>query len=30
VTGFNRFEVILETTQGPEVILFRHAFGDLS
>lgn len=30
ITGFNRFEVILETTQGAEVILFRHAFGDMS
>lgn len=27
VTGFNRFEVFLETTQGAEVLLFRHAFG---
>ena len=29
VTGFNRFEVLFETTQGPEVLLFRHAFGNL-
>ena len=27
VTGFTRFEVILETTQGCEALLFRHAFG---
>ncbi len=26
-TGFNRYEVVLETAQGAEVLLFRHAFG---
>ncbi len=29
ITGFNRFEVVLETSQGAEAILLRHAFGDL-
>lgn len=29
VTGFNRFEVVLETTQGTEALLFRHAFGGM-
>lgn len=29
ITGFNRFEVILETSQGAEAILLRHAFGSM-
>ncbi len=29
ITGFNRYEVVLETSQGAEAILFRHAFGAL-
>ena len=29
MTGFNRYEVVLETAQGAEVLLFRHAFGDV-
>ncbi|MFH1533203.1 MAG: hypothetical protein ABIK09_20960 [Pseudomonadota bacterium] len=29
VTGFNRFEVVFETAQGDEVLLFRHAFGGM-
>jgi len=29
VTGFNRFEVVLENTQGAEVLLLRHGFGGM-
>jgi len=29
VCGFNRFEVVVETAQGAEVFLLRHAFGGM-
>jgi sRNA-binding regulator protein Hfq len=30
ITGFNRFEVILETSKGAEVFLLRHAFSAMA
>ncbi|MBM4371457.1 MAG: hypothetical protein FJ098_07370 [Deltaproteobacteria bacterium] len=30
ITDFGRYEVVLLTSQGPEIVLLRHAFGELA